>query len=274
MCIVTHIFMLRYPWQRYVFHLVESPHHTGVDLSTVPNFFNWTMTYRRDSDIYNPYGNIVANEGSLNFVKLFAVAAQKSKMAAWIVSNCHTPSKRDVIVNSLAKHIQVDIYGHCGRLRCPNNSEEFHSCDAILQRDYFFYLSFENSNCLDYVTEKFFERVKLLLVPIVLVRYNYDRIAPPKSFIAVDDFGSIEDLANYLTFLSNNITAYMEYFNWRQHHSSPNSSISTPLINEGFCGLCSALQNKSLPAKSYSDMNDFWHTKAQCGNEKLNKFFR
>jgi hypothetical protein len=42
--------------QRYVFFNVEPPYLSG-DLSVIEGngFFNWTMTYRRDSDIFVPY---------------------------------------------------------------------------------------------------------------------------------------------------------------------------------------------------------------------------
>ncbi|KAH7695709.1 CRE-FUT-1 protein, partial [Aphelenchoides avenae] len=44
--------------------------------------------------------------------------------------------------------------------------------------------------------------------------------APPVSFIAIDDFASPKDLADYLHYLIKNRTAYMDYFDWR--------SVSTP----------------------------------------------
>lgn len=54
----------------------------------------------------------------------------------------------------LSKYIQVDIYGACGSLRCPRSQSQ--TCFDMLDEDYKFYLAFENSNCKDYITEKFF----------------------------------------------------------------------------------------------------------------------
>ena len=43
--------------QHYVMFLMESPLNSGFNhYEKFKNFFNWTMTYRRDSDIYRPYG--------------------------------------------------------------------------------------------------------------------------------------------------------------------------------------------------------------------------
>lgn len=38
----------------------------------------------------------------------------------------------------------------------------------MVERDYMFYLAFENSICADYVTEKFFNAMKRDVIPIVL----------------------------------------------------------------------------------------------------------
>ena len=32
------------------------------------HFFNWTMTYRSDSDIPNPYGRVVPNVAEINYM--------------------------------------------------------------------------------------------------------------------------------------------------------------------------------------------------------------
>ncbi len=56
------------------------------------------------------------------------------------------------------------------------------------------------------------------MVPIVLGAYKEDYIStlPPQSYINVDDFRSIRELAAYLKYLDKNDTAYAAYFAWRQ----------------------------------------------------------
>lgn len=56
----------RQPHQRLVFYHFESPDNTASDLMNDPyfryNYFNWTMTYRRDSDVFlrDYYGSLIA----------------------------------------------------------------------------------------------------------------------------------------------------------------------------------------------------------------------
>ncbi len=56
------------------------------------------------------------------------------------------------------------------------------------------------------------------MVPIVFGAYkeDYFNTLPPQSYINVDDFRSIEELADYLIYLDRNDTAYAAFFAWRQ----------------------------------------------------------
>jgi hypothetical protein len=42
--------------QRYVMFLMESPMNDNFPYEKFQGFFNWTMTFRKDSDIHRPYG--------------------------------------------------------------------------------------------------------------------------------------------------------------------------------------------------------------------------
>ena len=125
--------------------------------------------------------------------------SSKTKLVFWAVSHCETASKRELYAEALQQFITVDIYGKCGPLECPN--AESIDCFISLSREYKFYLAFENSLCSEYVTEKFWRTVRLPIVPVVMGGTDYKKIAPPNSFIDVNDFPTVEALANYLLYL-------------------------------------------------------------------------
>jgi hypothetical protein len=51
---------------------MESAQYIYMDIHSMDGFFNWTMTYRRDSDFFRPYGRIVK-------VQLLNIYAMNSK---------------------------------------------------------------------------------------------------------------------------------------------------------------------------------------------------
>ena len=118
------------------------------------------------------------------------------KPVAWLVSNCHTDSRRELYVKELQKHVPVDIFGGCGRpLDCTLGRDE---CFVEIASRYKFYLSFENSLCKDYATEKLFRALAADLVPVVMGGANYSKIVPPRSVINVQDFATPELLGSEL----------------------------------------------------------------------------
>ena len=56
----------RRPGQRWTFITDESPIHTKLFLPRLNSLFNWSMTYRSDSDVPVPYGRTVRRE-QVNF---------------------------------------------------------------------------------------------------------------------------------------------------------------------------------------------------------------
>ncbi len=148
----------RPPDQIWIFYSLESPINTQhLGIQRFERHINITATYRTDSDIVTPYGKwITYDNSSLHPTDSLNrnYANCKAKKIAWFVSSCDTTNNRYQYALELAKYMDLDIYGPCGKLTCPRN--ESSKCFSLLKQDYKFYLAFENSNCKDYITEKFY----------------------------------------------------------------------------------------------------------------------
>ena len=63
----------------------------------------------------------------------------------------------------------------------------------------------------------------MILTKITIIIYfysggaNYSEIAPPKSYINVEDFTNPSQLSEYLQYLVKNHTAYEDYFQWKKY---------------------------------------------------------
>lgn len=139
--------------QMWIYMTLESPvHMRGINRKQQwNNAFNWTMSYRQDSDVFTPYAKL-SKRLTLKENNYTDIFEQKSKDVAWVVSNCHAHSKRMKYVQMMKKYINVDIFGRCGKA-CNSSGD---NCIKELSSNYKFYLAFENSLCEDYVTEKAF----------------------------------------------------------------------------------------------------------------------
>lgn len=272
----------RSPYQSYVMTLWESP--TSVldvgwsNLRKYAGLFNLTMTYRYDSDIPAPYGHLAELPARRNkeFDKeLRRSIEKKTKLVAWFVSHCSTRSQREKFVEELQRYVPVDVYGYCGTLQCEKSS-----CDELrVLGQYKFYLSFENSICKDYITEKFYERLSQDVVPLVLggagnfVQEN-DAQYPRNGFIVATNFSSMKHLAEYLLYLDKHPEEYAKYFEWRRRYEAV---MSWPrLFERAYCGLCRRLlwikDDYERRRQSYADMYHWWHEKYECDDGLVRRF--
>ncbi|XP_037069737.1 alpha-(1,3)-fucosyltransferase 7-like isoform X1 [Pollicipes pollicipes] len=241
--------------QQFVFYMMESPMRKVNLLNSLDYFFNITMTYHRHADVFSPYGTTVAGKQTGELPEF----SKRVRAAAWVVSHCSTHSKREEYVQKLARHLVVDIYGRCGTLKCPSDQgggRNAEACYRTLAASHFFYLSFENSLCEDYITEKFWHALRAGIVPVVrgASPESYRRVAPPNSFIHVQDFASVQLLATYLTSLMENRTAYESYFAWRNSYRVG--------WYPAFCHLCAYVSRKQ-PTKSVK-ISEVWGIDRSC----------
>ena len=186
--------------QKYIFWEIEPPAYLDTfKPDNYNNFFNWTISFREDSSVQLPYGGVkrekdhpegeelkrlVTSFGRENTHLAVRNSSEGQATVAWMVSNCLTESNREGFVEDLRKHIDIDIYGNCYKgepgiinkailhlkpsdsLKCGKEKAE--DCWNEISEKYMFYLSFENSICRDYVTEKFWEPLRRNIIPVVL----------------------------------------------------------------------------------------------------------
>ena len=113
----------RRPTQYYIMWGIESPAYAFMDIHQLNNYFNSTMTYRRDSDFPYPYGRVVQTKehpplGTPELEKLidefgknnrYLVGNRTGTKVAWLVSHCDTKSKRESLVKELQKYIPIQV---------------------------------------------------------------------------------------------------------------------------------------------------------------------
>lgn len=199
------------------------------------NYFNITISYRRDADILNPYGDMAQILSDLkrkfahtNDTGIAETIARKSKLAVWIVSNCNFrvgAENRFKIIEEIVKAgLDIDRRGRCFPDRPPPPSDrDNRRNDAHVRflESSKFYMAFENGHhCRDYFTEKlYFNAFSVGAVPIVYgaPRQDYERVVPPNSCIFADEFaGDWRSLVAHINYLDGNDTAYGEYLAWRK----------------------------------------------------------
>ncbi|XP_059174010.1 alpha-(1,3)-fucosyltransferase C-like [Physella acuta] len=246
------------PNQKWIFFASESPansHPLNISTPAWRCKFDWTMTYRYDSDFFHGYGRLSRRYVPASFEQKTADVKKwkenfrtKTRLVAWFVSNCKTESFREKYVEQLSRYIPVDVYGNCGSLKC----EDRRRCLEMLTHRYKFYLAFENSLCTDYVTEKLFNVFKLnSVVPVVRGGADYRKHFPPGSVIDTNDFPSPERLASFLKHLAQNESAYVEKLQWSWDYQVLGPSM--PL-----CQICQLLHSPHTAPCVYQDVAHWW----------------
>ena len=184
----------------------------------------------------------------------------------FINSHCRTVDRiRENLIRDINKYAKVDIYGECGgvfgRLMCPKKETR---CVDLLRR-YKFTLAFENFQCEDYITEKYWMvAIQLEIVPIVYGGTHFKDLAIPGSYIDASQFADVKELSNYLKYLDSNNTAYNEYFKWKTFYENAD-------LEPWPCRLCSMLHNSSLPVQTYTHFDRFIDPEIVC-NKKAKVF--
>lgn len=229
--------------QKWAWMSYESP-AWNVNLKEFPSIFNMTINYRRDADVYAPYAELQPRKRKQWPAE--GARPNRTHLACWVVSNYQNHHNRSKVYNELKKLIPIQVYGRWVGRWLP-----YESLLPTLQQCYF-YLAFENAHFKDYITEKFWRNSFLAgSVPIVMGAPldDYKAVAPPHSFIHVDEFVGTEHLAEFLKQLAKDEAVYNNYFAWKQKWEVKELGWKYSL-----CKICTVYDNLTQP-KVYSDLH-------------------
>lgn len=184
----------RLPHQIYVFTSLEPAYEYPMCAGKYNDFFNWTWTYRLDSDL--KIGSVVVKDRKqrvigpdveMRWIKhkdmepvsddLIDQLMSKTRAVTWMVSHCDTTSLREDFARALADvlntryDLDLTVYGKCSGNFCPNKK----ACEKLIREKYYFYLAFEKAFSEDYVTEEILLALQNYAVPVVYGSANYTR---------------------------------------------------------------------------------------------------
>jgi len=190
-------------------------------ISPIGPGIDWTASFQKDSVFLKHLSRFLPAERQDGWDHSWNEG--KDRLLLWLVSKCGT-TERNLIFQELESYLpsdRVHKYGGCSELKdpCQGDLKLNETCLEKFTKRYKFYAAFENTRCEDYITEKFWKSLRLGMVPVCWggrSRKDYERIAPGSSFIHVDDFASIKELAQYLLKVDKDPELYNSYFEWRK----------------------------------------------------------
>lgn len=193
----------------------------------VRRVFDLHMTYRLDSDVPCLYPNW-HQYGTFLEPPVRRAGPSRGATALYVASN--PVPDRDDYVAELMQTFPVDCLGGCLNNRrvqgFANEGEAraeqgWSSLNEVLP-GYKFYLAFENSRTVDYVTEKVYRALAAGVVPVYRGAPNVRELMPADDAVLVaDDFESPAALGEHLCALDHDDAAYARHLRWKREGYSP-----------------------------------------------------
>ncbi|CAK1542552.1 unnamed protein product [Leptosia nina] len=232
--IVAPINITRAPNQIYIFNSLEPAEMYPVCSPVFDNFFNWTWTYKLNSEIPHPFFNIFDVNNEIFGPKIFVnwtkqmdhTEKYKNKMrnkslaVAWIITECRLKARHQEFIAEFKNELKgynytLDMFGPCGDRKCPKRNKK--GCYDVIQQNYFFQMILEDTFSEDYITERMVKAMNSLSIPIVLGGSNYKRFLPPGSYINAQSF-DMKKLGAIIDYLIKNPVTYQYFFDWKNHY--------------------------------------------------------
>jgi hypothetical protein len=157
---------------------MESPQHDDIVGTIKSAKFNFRVDYQLDSEIVSAYFGLAPStlEDSVHqqtgLFKPYLPYEQRHVHVetAWVAKNCRSSNHREQFVEAvMGAGVRVDNFGGCLHNKdFPEGYQDTEESFIKLLSKYKFYLSFENSLCRHYYTEKLFRSLEIGVIPILL----------------------------------------------------------------------------------------------------------
>lgn len=231
-------FLIRFIFKtkkKLILHGME-PKHNGPNIKKLNPDYDIYATFTEGSPYFRASYFPESNGDGLKTIRPFKDANAKH-LCIWIFSN--RKSDRLKLLKNL-NDAKISIQTNAKEIRklFPDCKDKDNICYFSHYLFTFTIESFPEYN--DYSTEKLWNPFFAGSVPIVNGPNNIRNYLPKHSVIFLEDYKSMNDLRNYLEYLSKNETAYMEYHAWRKEPfpAGLEMKIRTAWTSHLSCNLC------------------------------------
>ncbi|KAF8939970.1 hypothetical protein BGZ47_007929 [Haplosporangium gracile] len=195
--------------QKWVLHFFDESigYYPHVALQTFIQQFDLTMgSPPQLMDIPHPTYPI-SHEKALEYVNVkvtYPFGKTPENYIAFVVSNCEAKNDRLVLIDKLIADAGGHSYGRCSHnIDMPEElqkreMEQWEYKKQKVLADYPFGLAAENSNCLGYVTEKFYDVLASGAIPVYMGAPDIADFVPEGSYINAKDFATYDDLIHHM----------------------------------------------------------------------------
>ncbi|XP_063538172.1 alpha-(1,3)-fucosyltransferase C-like [Cydia strobilella] len=254
--------------QRYIFYGMEPSDQVRVCNPYADNFFNYTWSYKLNSDIVSPFfvvrdmnDSAVAPSQYAEWTMSLPKASlkleevmkfkNKNKAVAMLVKGCKD-NEGKIFASKLREALKVhaeelDVFG-CKR------SYPLAGSGAVIAREYY-YVLVTAGTAQDYVTDKVLKAYWNNAVPIIRARADLTKFLPPGSYINAH-LHTPEQIAAIVHYSINNPSVYRSFFKWRNFYTFHKREEF-----DGICQICSLLNDRALfYSNSSAHLREWWES--------------
>ncbi|KAF9908958.1 hypothetical protein EC991_009258 [Linnemannia zychae] len=144
----------------------------------------------------------------------FPLTTTPTHYIAFMVSNCEAKNSRKELMDKLVKDAGAHSYGKCGKNREVPVELQKEGWDTLKTKTlapYPFGLAAENSNCVGYITEKFYDVLASGAIPVYFGASDIADFVPEGSYINVHDFKNYDELIHFMKTVDR-----APYYKWKE----------------------------------------------------------